>query len=80
MARNLWSLRLGAGQVESVAYAFYLRSMGGCATEANRFAREYGLAFHIDSSAGCPRLTRLPGDRAPASCDGAAFGEPAPPT
>ncbi|MFF7358665.1 MULTISPECIES: hypothetical protein [Streptomyces] len=28
---------LNLEQIESVAYAFYLRSMGGSVTEANRF-------------------------------------------
>ncbi|WP_067136698.1 DUF6417 family protein [Streptomyces yokosukanensis] len=60
---NRWSLWLTPDQIESVAYAFYLRSMGGCATQASRFAREYGLAFLMDPSEGCPRLTRLPGTR-----------------
>ncbi|MFF7357367.1 DUF6417 family protein [Streptomyces filipinensis] len=55
---NRWLLRLNEEQIESVAYAFYLRSMGGCATEANRFAREYGVAFHADRATSAVRLTR----------------------
>ncbi|MER6565126.1 DUF6417 family protein [Streptomyces sp. NPDC001093] len=43
---NCWSLYLTSEQIESVAYAFYLRFMGGSAAEANRFAREYGVVFH----------------------------------
>ncbi|MEW2159857.1 DUF6417 family protein [Streptomyces sp. NPDC007189] len=39
---KLWSLRLMAEQIASVAYAFYLRTVGSSGTEANRFAREYG--------------------------------------
>jgi hypothetical protein len=56
---NRWSLRLSAEQIESVAYAFYLRSMGGSVTEANRFAREYGVAFRPHRSTSSVRLTRL---------------------
>lgn len=56
---NRWSLRLNAEQIESVAYAFYLRSMGGSVTEAIRFGRAYGVAFHPDRAAESLRLTRL---------------------
>ncbi|MEV6057721.1 DUF6417 family protein [Streptomyces sp. NPDC052107] len=42
---NLWILHLNEAQIESVAYAFYLRSAGGSAAEANRFGREYGVTF-----------------------------------
>ncbi|MGW7821947.1 DUF6417 family protein [Streptomyces puniciscabiei] len=56
---NRWLLRLNEEQIESVAYAFYLRAMGGSAGEANRFAREYGVAFHADRATGVVRLTRL---------------------
>ncbi|WP_146075309.1 DUF6417 family protein [Streptomyces sp. Ru71] len=45
---NRWSLWLTEEQVESVAYVFYLRSMGGSVAEANRFVREYGVAFLTD--------------------------------
>jgi Family of unknown function (DUF6417) len=31
--------------MESAAYAFYLWSLSGSAAEANRFAREFGVAF-----------------------------------
>ncbi|MGW2492340.1 DUF6417 family protein [Streptomyces sp. NPDC001606] len=44
-ARNRWALCLDEEQVESVAYAFYLRSMCGSTAEANRFARQYGVVF-----------------------------------
>ncbi|MGW3177328.1 DUF6417 family protein [Streptomyces sp. NPDC001153] len=54
-----WVLYLNPEQIESVAYAFYLRSMGGSVTEANRFAREYGVTFHPDRSTASLRLTRL---------------------
>ncbi|MFC9931948.1 DUF6417 family protein [Streptomyces sp. NPDC127190] len=40
-----WALCLDEAQVESVAYAFYLRSMCGSTAEANRFARQYGVVF-----------------------------------
>ncbi|MGW7824456.1 DUF6417 family protein [Streptomyces puniciscabiei] len=56
---NVWVLYLNEEQVASVAYAFYLRSMGGSVTEANRFAREYGVAFQPDRSTSSLRLTRL---------------------
>ncbi|MGW5433182.1 DUF6417 family protein [Streptomyces sp. NPDC004059] len=42
---TLWVLHLNDDQIESVAYAFYLRSVGGSAAEANRFGREYGVTF-----------------------------------
>ncbi|MFD8391019.1 DUF6417 family protein [Streptomyces sp. NPDC059680] len=56
---NLWVLYLNEEQIESVAYAFYLRSVGGSGAEANRFARQYGVAFHPDRSTASLRLTRL---------------------
>ncbi|MGW5433230.1 DUF6417 family protein [Streptomyces sp. NPDC004059] len=40
-AGNRWPLCLNSEHIESVAYAFHLRSMAGSVTEANRFAREY---------------------------------------
>ncbi|MGW1169118.1 DUF6417 family protein [Streptomyces sp. NPDC002550] len=53
-----WRLFLNAAQIESVAYAFYLRSLSGSATEANRFAREYGVACRMegDRHMASPRL------------------------
>ncbi|MFE9455037.1 DUF6417 family protein [Streptomyces sp. NPDC006739] len=56
---NRWLMHLTAERVESVAYALYLRPMGGSVTEANRFAREYGVAFHADRSTGSVQLTRV---------------------
>ncbi|MER6066588.1 DUF6417 family protein [Streptomyces sp. NPDC001792] len=56
---NRWPLCLNSEHIESVAYAFHLRSMGGSVTEANRFAREYGVAFRLDRSTKSLRLTRL---------------------
>jgi hypothetical protein len=58
-AGNRWPLCLNSEHIESVAYAFHLRSMGGSVTEANRFAREYGVAFRPDRSTNSLRLTRL---------------------
>ncbi|MGW2707089.1 DUF6417 family protein [Streptomyces sp. NPDC001340] len=40
-----WVLYLNEEQIESVAYAFYLRSVGGFGAEANRFGREYSITF-----------------------------------
>ncbi|MFG3207316.1 DUF6417 family protein [Streptomyces sp. NPDC048192] len=57
---SIWVLYLTEGQITSVAYALYLRGMGGSAAEANRFAREYGVAFRPDRSAGSVRVVRLP--------------------
>ncbi|MFF7358547.1 MULTISPECIES: DUF6417 family protein [Streptomyces] len=55
---NLWVLYLNEEQIASVAYAFYLRSVGGSGAEANRFGREYGVVFHPDGC-GSPWLMRL---------------------
>ncbi|MEU6366571.1 DUF6417 family protein [Streptomyces sp. NPDC046931] len=55
---NRWPLRLNAEQIESVAYAFHLPSMGGSVAEANRFGRAYGVAFRADRATGTLRLTR----------------------
>ncbi|MFF7358350.1 DUF6417 family protein [Streptomyces filipinensis] len=57
---NLWLLHLSEEQIESAAYAFYLRSMSGSVAEANRFARQYRVAVRPDRSTGSLRLTRLP--------------------
>ncbi|MCC5481242.1 DUF6417 family protein [Streptomyces barringtoniae] len=56
---NLWVLYPNEEQIASVAYAFYLRSVGGSGAEANRFARQYGVTFHPDRSTASLRLTRL---------------------
>ncbi|MGW7824511.1 DUF6417 family protein [Streptomyces puniciscabiei] len=55
---NRWVLYLNKQQIASVAYAFYLRSVGDSGAEANRFGREYGVVFHPDAG-GSPRLMRL---------------------
>ncbi|MFG2369340.1 DUF6417 family protein [Streptomyces mirabilis] len=39
-----WRLYLTPEQMESVAYGLWLHRMTGSAAEANRFAREYGVA------------------------------------
>jgi hypothetical protein len=57
---NRWVLYLDEEQIESVAYALYLRSVGGSVAEANRFARQYGVAFNSDGSTGGLHPTRLP--------------------
>ncbi|MEV6117650.1 DUF6417 family protein [Streptomyces sp. NPDC052109] len=56
---SLWVLCLTEEQITSAAYAFYLRSMGGSAAEANRCAREYGVACRPDRSASSVRVVRL---------------------
>ncbi|MGW3177476.1 DUF6417 family protein [Streptomyces sp. NPDC001153] len=53
---NRWVVYLNEEQVASVAYAFYLRSVGGSGAEANRFARAYGVAFRTDGATGNVRL------------------------
>jgi hypothetical protein len=50
---------LNAEQLESVAYAFYLRSMGASVAEANRIVPAYGVAFHPVRATGSLRVTRL---------------------
>ncbi|MGW7529057.1 DUF6417 family protein [Streptomyces sp. NPDC054783] len=47
-----WVLYLNEEQVASVAYAFYLRSMGGSVAEVNRFGREYGVVFRAGQPMG----------------------------
>nr|QIY77517.1 hypothetical protein HEP84_47605 [Streptomyces sp. RLB1-33] len=39
-----WRLYLTQEQMESAAYVLWLHRMTGSAVEANRFAREYGVA------------------------------------
>jgi hypothetical protein len=56
---NRWVLYLDEEQIESVAYTLYLRSVGGSIAEANRFTREYGVAFRPDRSTGGLQPTRL---------------------
>ncbi|MGW7824854.1 DUF6417 family protein [Streptomyces puniciscabiei] len=57
---NRWVLYLDEEQIESVAYALYLRSVGGSVAEANHFARQYGVTFRPDPSTGGLQPTQLP--------------------
>ncbi|MGW0209779.1 DUF6417 family protein, partial [Streptomyces sp. NPDC003233] len=57
---NRWVLYLDEEQIESVAYALYLRSVGGSVAEANHFARQYGVTSRPDRSTGSLQPTRLP--------------------
>ncbi|MDX3761530.1 DUF6417 family protein [Streptomyces mirabilis] len=65
-----WRLYLTQEQMDSVAYALWLHRMTGSAAEANRLAREYGVA-HTPSPAGPYRpalgavVTAAPGKAAP---------------
>jgi hypothetical protein len=56
---NRWRLCLTRQQIESVAYAFYLRSLTGSDLEANSFARDHGVTYRADA-AGRPGLVELP--------------------
>ncbi|MEU6512391.1 DUF6417 family protein [Streptomyces sp. NPDC046942] len=56
---NRWSLCLTGEQMESVAYAFYLRAVCGSVAEANRFAREYDVVVRRDRSTRSLRSARL---------------------
>ncbi|MER5908514.1 DUF6417 family protein [Streptomyces mirabilis] len=53
-----WRLYLTPEQVASVAYGLWLHPMTGSATEANRFAREYGVVHSParDSGEGPPAV------------------------
>jgi hypothetical protein len=54
---SLWVLYLNEEQIESAAYAFYPRAMGGSVAETNRFGREYGVVFR--RPAGAQRAVEL---------------------
>lgn len=56
---NRWRLALTAPQMETVAYAFYLRAITGSVAEANRFAREYGVTYRVDPTSGRHEVVRL---------------------
>ncbi|MGF1238298.1 DUF6417 family protein [Streptomyces sp. 2-6] len=56
---NRWSLFLTGEQIESVAYALYLHSVGGSVAEANRFARTCGLVFRAGRETGVLQLEHL---------------------
>ncbi|MGW2426185.1 hypothetical protein ACWC0C_44500 [Streptomyces sp. NPDC001709] len=72
---SLWALYLNGEQIESVAYAFYLRSVGGSCVEANRFGRRGlclaggVLAFAAPGGKWCRPVPRplVWGGRAPAA-------------
>ncbi|MFJ6725933.1 DUF6417 family protein [Streptomyces sp. NPDC091281] len=63
-AANRWLVPLNAAQVDSVAYALFLRSGTGMVGEANRFAREYGVIYTADKSTGRVHASRFPESRA----------------
>ncbi|MFF2518391.1 DUF6417 family protein [Streptomyces sp. NPDC058086] len=65
-----WREHLTPEQMESAAYALWLHGMTGSAAEANRFAREYGVArapspAEQDGSAPGAVVTTAPGKAAP---------------
>ncbi|MFE2838587.1 DUF6417 family protein [Streptomyces mirabilis] len=67
-----WRLHLTAEQIASAAYGLWLHRMTGSASEANRFAREYGVAHNPAraSDEGPPAVDGLPsaaGGAAPGS-------------
>ncbi|MEU8473133.1 DUF6417 family protein [Streptomyces sp. NPDC029006] len=45
---NRWRMMLTTEQVDSVAYAFYLRRFSSSIAEANRFARGYSVKYLPD--------------------------------
>ncbi|MFF9212900.1 MULTISPECIES: DUF6417 family protein [unclassified Streptomyces] len=55
---NRWRMTLTTAQIDSVAYAFYLRALSGSVAEANWFAREYGVTYRVDPSTGRPGAVR----------------------
>ncbi|MGV9625420.1 DUF6417 family protein [Streptomyces sp. NPDC003487] len=55
---NRWRMTLTTAQIDSVAYAFYLRALSGSVAEANWFAREYGVTFRIEPATGRPGAVR----------------------
>ncbi|MGW0185742.1 DUF6417 family protein [Streptomyces sp. NPDC003362] len=56
---NRWRLHLTPQQIESVAYAFHLRSVAGSAAEANEFARNYRVIYRPDDTTGQTQLVTL---------------------
>jgi hypothetical protein len=57
---NRWRLYLTREQIESAAYAFHLRALTGSVAEANRFAREYDIAYRTDPATGRPSAVTMP--------------------
>ncbi|MFE2973058.1 DUF6417 family protein, partial [Streptomyces sp. NPDC059340] len=67
---NRWRLYLTQEQMGSVAYGLWLHRMTGSAAEANRFAREYGVAHtpspsEQDGPTPGAVVTAAPGKAAP---------------
>ncbi|MET7571221.1 DUF6417 family protein [Streptomyces sp. NPDC005492] len=60
-----WRLHLTQEQITSAAYGFYLHRLGGSASEANRFGREYGAIYRSSATAGEPTLIRMAAVRGP---------------
>ncbi|WP_445403118.1 DUF6417 family protein [Streptomyces sp. LE64] len=60
---NRWCMYLTLRHIDSVAYVFYLRGLCGSASEANHFARDYGVIYRIESESGVPTLMSVPGLR-----------------
>ncbi|MEU5445443.1 DUF6417 family protein [Streptomyces griseofuscus] len=58
-AKSRWITCLTEEQATSAAYAFFLHSVHGSVAEANRFAREYGTVYRVDTSTGRLRPARL---------------------
>ncbi|MFD5589426.1 DUF6417 family protein [Streptomyces sp. NPDC127063] len=55
---NRWRMTLTTEQIDSVAYAFYLRALSGSVAEANWFARKYGVTYRVDPATGRPGAVR----------------------
>lgn len=55
-AANRWRLCLNYEQIASVAYGLYLHRLSGSEAEANRFARDYGVAYRPSQQDGTPIL------------------------
>ncbi|MFE3268041.1 DUF6417 family protein [Streptomyces sp. NPDC059215] len=70
-----WRLYLTEEQIASVAYGFWLHRMTGSAAEANRFFREYGVAY-IPSPADKEHLPTGVGAAAPTLGPGVEFDCP----
>ncbi|MGV9632434.1 DUF6417 family protein [Streptomyces sp. NPDC003487] len=51
---NRWRMTLTTAQIDSVAYAFYLRALSGSVAEANWFAREYGITYRSTGQPAAP--------------------------
>jgi hypothetical protein len=58
-ADNRWRLCLNDRQIASVAYGLYLHRLSGSEAEANRFARDYGVAYRPSPDGGTPVLVVL---------------------